>query len=112
MKTIKFRGRRLNADKDFVYGDLIQYPTGLPLIKVHDEEEWEKGFDASESYEVYPDVAQFLGYDKNGEEIYSDDKIRVYDSYKQEIVKINAENFFMFSDIGETFDNAELVEKN
>lgn len=73
---IKFRGQMLNADKDYVYGDLIQEPFGLPVIRVFDYEECEKGFYAADDYEVYPDsVARLIGYDADGNEVYSDDAL-------------------------------------
>lgn len=76
---IKFRGKTLTADKAFVYGDLIQCPFALPIIRVFDEEECKKGFYAFEDYEVYPEsVAQLVGYDADGSEVYEGDKLYYY----------------------------------
>ena len=60
-------------------------------------------------------VAQFLGYDKNEDEIYSDDKIRVYDHSRYPLAGTGIENaadFFRFSDIGKAFDNIELFKES
>lgn len=74
---IKFRGRTLTADKHFVYGDLIQAPYDLPIIRVFNVNECEpeeNGACVYEDYEVYPEtVAQLLGYDANGAEVYKGD---------------------------------------
>ena len=62
-RLIKFRGRRL--DSPMVYGDLIHYQ-GYPYIRIKEGGEWE----------VEPDsVAQFVGYDRNGKEVYEGDVI-------------------------------------
>lgn len=74
---IKFRGQQLTADKDFVYGDLIQYPYDLPIIRVFDDEECKKGLYSFDDYEVYPEsVAQLVGYDAEGNEVYEGDKLK------------------------------------
>ncbi len=76
---IKFRGQQLTADKDFVYGDLIQYPYDLPVIRVFDDEECKKGLYAYDDYKVYPEsVAQLVGYDADGKEVYEGDELYYY----------------------------------
>ena len=83
-------------------GELIQNPYALPVIQVVDLDDCE--FD----YEVYPEsVAQFVGYDKNGAEIYSDDKIRVYDKGIYGVAI--AGECFKVNEIGKKFDNVELI---
>ena len=64
MRKIKFRGRHIDTD-DFVFGDLIHMSGGrIGII-----------FDKRvAAVEVVPDsVAQFVGYDKNGREVYEGD---------------------------------------
>ena len=59
-------------------------------------------------------VAQFVGYDKNGKEIYSDDKIRVYDHSRYCMAGTGIEiagDFIKVNDIGKMFDNVELLEE-
>ncbi|MBQ7197780.1 MAG: hypothetical protein IJS29_00805 [Selenomonadaceae bacterium] len=73
---IKFRGKRLTSNEDFVFGDLIQYPYDLPIIRVFDDEECKKGLYAFDDYEVYPEsVSQLVGYDADGNEVYEGDKL-------------------------------------
>ncbi|MBR4031109.1 MAG: hypothetical protein IKJ07_00055 [Clostridia bacterium] len=71
MREIKFRGHALHdscgqkVDK-FVFGDLCQ---GDGLITILD---WDDG----DNYEVEPEtVAQLVGYDTNGKEVYEGDEI-------------------------------------
>jgi len=97
MKKIKFRGKSKYSGK-IIYGDLN---CGQKVVCVDDEP-------------VYPEtVAQFIGYDKNGKEIYSDDNLRVYfeGAYGVETFSQieKADDFFTFSDIGETFDYIEVM---
>lgn len=62
MRLIKFRGRARNGE--FVYGDLI-HSWGSTSI-----------FDGEHRYTVEPEsVAQFIGLDKNGLEVYEGDKL-------------------------------------
>ena len=62
MRPIKFRGRRPNGE--LVYGDLIQC-NGDPSILTHTH----RVFVESNS------VAQLVGYDKDGREIYEGDTL-------------------------------------
>ncbi len=65
MRTIKFRG--LDAYGKLHYGDLWQRTDGTILFD-HNEHVWQR---------IHPDsVAQFVGYDINGEEIYEGDIVR------------------------------------
>ncbi len=71
MREIKFRGHALHdscgqkVDK-FVFGDLCQ---GDGLITILD---WDDG----DNYEVEPEtVAQLVGYDTNGKEVYEGDTV-------------------------------------
>ena len=97
MKKIKFRGiAKCNAQP--VFGDLVHY----------------KGQIGINDYFVYPEsVAQFVGYDMDENEIYSDDKIIVYDNKgipPEPIVGL-AGDIIKISDIGKTFEDIELLEK-
>ncbi|MBQ6006580.1 MAG: hypothetical protein IJL14_10085 [Selenomonadaceae bacterium] len=57
-----------------VYGDLIHYQ-GYPYIRIKEGGEWE----------VEPDsVAQFVGYDRNGKEVYEGDTL--IDELEQEYI--------------------------
>lgn len=67
MKTIKFRGKCLDIGK-FVYGDLVQSPTGAVLIN-------ERKGAIPAKYVAPETVAQFVGYDKSGKEVYEGDKL-------------------------------------
>ena len=63
MRPIKFRGRDIDTG-DFVYGHFAENADGDSLIT--------KDFNVG--YQVDPDsVAQFVGYDKNGAEVYEGD---------------------------------------
>lgn len=67
-RPIKFRGRRL--DGPLVYGDLIHYKNGNVAIQII-----EGGI-----YPVIPDsVAQLVGYDKDGREVYEGDTVEGVD---------------------------------
>ena len=62
---------------------------------------------------VYPEtVAQFVGYDMNDNDIYSDDKILVYDIARYGTCEPRIEiagDIVKVSDIGKGFDDFELV---
>ena len=67
MKTIKFRGKRVD-NGDLIYGDIAHTEIGILM----------KGF------EVDPEsVAQFVGYDKNGAEVYEGDTVIRYDDEEE-----------------------------
>ena len=93
MRKIKFRGKTLHGD-EVVYGDLIQ-SNGESSI-----------FDGIHRKYVKPEsVVQFIGYDKNGAEIYSDDKVIDLVSGKEIFFKDLPINF---SEIGGKFDDLIL----
>lgn len=75
-RTIKFRGRvfdghRFNAG-EMVYGSLITYKEGL--FDRYEIQRVEDGFFVN--YRVDEDsIAQFVGYDADGREVYEGDKI-------------------------------------
>lgn len=118
MRPIKYRGlavSQIDGNKNFkpkmVYGSVRTTENGdYACISTFKNE---RG--ATFSYNVNPEsVAMFCGYDKNGEEIYSDDKIRVYDFNRYCLAGTgieDAEDFFKISDIGKTFDNVELLKE-
>ena len=100
MKKIKFRGKCLD-NGNLVFGHFWQSET----------------FGATVNGVVVDSktVAQFVGYDKNGTEIYSDDEIRVYFEGAYGVGPFSqieeADDCFTFDDIGATFDNVEVVEE-
>ena len=106
MRTIKFRGKRLD-NGELIYGDILHYGKYETCIRSY-------LFPDKNSFSTLPvdpeSVAQLIGFDKNGEEIYSDDKIRVYD-YGVEPKIWDAGDFFNVSEIGEEFDFIELLEE-
>lgn len=65
MREIKFRGKSIYSGK-IIFGDLSHYKGGR---YIDDEAVYENS------------VAQLLGYDKNGEEVYEGDKL--VDSFEQ-----------------------------
>lgn len=59
-------------------------------------------------------MKNFVGYDKNGKKIFSDDKIRVKDWNRYCMAGTGIEiagDFIHVNDIGKTFDNVELIEE-
>lgn len=101
MKIIKFRGKSLYSNKIF-YGGYYEDCSDAKFIVQPNGE-----MNRVES------VAQLVGYDKNGKEIYSDDAIRVYDCNRYPLTGNgieDAEDFFKISDIGKTFYNVVLLE--
>ena len=64
MRPIKFRGRSM-LDGEWLYGDLIHgYANSLAIIG------------KTETHCVVPEtVAQLVGYDKHGNEVYEDDEL-------------------------------------
>lgn len=71
MKTIKFRGRDVD-NGEYVYGEFGQGATsGEPMIYFYDEDaqQWVGA-------EIYSDsVAQLVGYDVDGKEVYEGDTL-------------------------------------
>lgn len=111
MRKIKFRGRDIENNK-FIFSKSIEFEkisglNGYQPYLCNDNGEWTR---------CYPEsVAQFVGYDKNGAEIYSDDEVRVKDWKRYCMAGTGIEyaaEFFTFADIGKTFDNVELLKEN
>ncbi len=109
MKPIKFRGKDILTGKT-VYG-IGFLSSALSSDYGHLVDEDLKDYSVQRK-----SVAQFLGYDKNGKEIYSDDRIRVYNyDHRRKVIcfrAMNAEDFFTFSDIGQIFNDIELLEES
>jgi len=71
MRPIKFRGRYLSGEAT-VYGDLIHTKHGVFIATA-----------PGGCIEVDPDsVAQLVGYDKNGKEVYEGDTVIAPDRYE------------------------------
>ena len=85
MRPIKFRGRvpdnqGIDAGK-IVCGSLLDYGEGTPNCPQF----WIRPKDADRNFPVDKDsIAQLVGYDKNGNEVYEGDK--VISEYGDEIV--------------------------
>lgn len=96
MKKIKFRGKSLKTG-EFVYGGAIQNEKQFMITNLDFDEE---GYPYPNFTDVEPEsVAQLIGYDKNGKEIYSDDKVNVDDGYRIYACWIGYEQ------MGDTFEN-------
>lgn len=84
MRTIKFRGKRLD-NSGWVYGDLLRMH-GVPYIYP------DPAPDGWNDYEVIPDtVGQFTGqFDDSGKEIYEGDIVKtiLHDSRRQMFFKV------------------------
>ena len=117
MRKIKFRGLAVAdmSGKKFapkmVYGNVFNTESGdYARIATFKNERGEMF-----TYNVKPEsVAMFCGYDRDGKEIYSDDKIRVYEYFSGIGVELkiwDACDFFSVSEIGEEFDFIELLEE-
>lgn len=98
MTKIKFRGKSLRTG-EYHYGYYSECPVGNGRTATYITG---KNLD---TWVVDPDsVAQFVGYDQDGEEIYSDDKvINVHGA----TVPFSAV-MISFSDIGGSFKNLKL----
>lgn len=101
-KLIAFRGKAMETGK-YVYAEL-----GEISAELRDDY---LTFIVEDVYTVESEtISQFVGYDKNGKEIYSDDKVRLYVGELCIGFEI-AGNFIKVNDIGKTFDNVELLEE-
>lgn len=131
MRTIKFRGKRLD-DNRWIYGDLMRHQGGDTFIGDNTHYWTDDGYHNNEYEEVRAveddTVGQFTGLcDKNGKEIYEDDILGCpEDSYFLHEAVIFADGCFMVKDdytttpmcaidaqyrtvIGNIHDNPELM---
>lgn len=77
MRTVKFRGRRLDNGK-WEYGDLLQYDDGSVCIGVHSKNYTDDGFNAGQYLRIAlvdeDTVGQYVEMnDTNGNDIYEGD---------------------------------------
>ena len=116
MKKIKFRGLAIEdytgkpiTEKKFVYGNVWANEDNSYVIT--GEYKDKKG--CCYNYKVDPDsIAQLIGYDKNGDEFYSDDKISYRIRDLTDVTKVlSVGNFFNVSEIGGKFDYVELLKE-
>lgn len=99
-RPIKFRGKDLKTGK-IVYGDFARVCDEF-CIKVL------RGPDVREFVFVDPDsVAQFVGYDKDGNELYEGDPVR--DENGEGWVSMLGRAGLQFKEIGATFDSQTLA---
>ena len=105
-KLIAFRGKAMETGK-YVYAELGEISSELRDDYLT--------FIVEEVYTVESEtISQFVGYDKNGKMIFSDDKIRVYDHSLYCMAGTGIEiagDFIKVNDIGKKFDNVELLEE-
>lgn len=105
-KLIAFRGKAMETGK-YVYAEL-----GEVSAELRDDY---LTFIVEDVYTVESEtISQFVGYDKNGKMIFSDDKIRVYDHSRYCMAGTGIEiagDFIKVNDIGKKFDNVELLEE-
>ena len=105
MREIKFRGRAISDScgepvNKMVYGDITQ---GWDKVTIFD---WSDG----DFYEVDPDsVAQLVGYDADGAEVYEGDTVR---HFTGELVKVRlsgeTDTYSYLGVAGEKFDDCRL----
>ena len=100
MRIVKFRGKRRD-NGELIYGDLLHYGKYETCIRSY-------LFPDKNSFSTLPvdpeSVAQFVGYDKNGKEIYSDDT--VVNAYGAEIPFAAVQ--ISYEDIGKKFTDLRL----
>ena len=88
---IKFRAKNIRTG-EYVYGDFIQSPVDVPVIRVWNAEECKNGFYAYDDYEIYPDsVSQLVGYDAAGNEVYEGDWIKL-EGNTTDVVQVRWDN--------------------
>lgn len=110
---IKFRARCL--DGKIHCGDLLHsFCDGKDVYEIRECTFYKNS--AMTSYQRYhtarSEVAHFVGYDKNGAEIYSDDKIRIQDWTHYYLTGTGIEvagDFVKVNDIGKKFENVEVI---
>lgn len=101
MREIKFRGERTDNGK-MIYGDFIHSHSYKGKVLISEE----RRIAVPAHYVEAESVAQFIGYDADGNEFYSDDTL--IDSSG---VEIPVEDLIIrYSEIGDNFYNFKLKE--
>ena len=82
MRVYKFRGKTFDTG-EYVYGDLIQGDNGVYIKR------WEDGVEVEVDNDT---IAQLVGLDKNGREVYEGDWVKT--PFKEEPVQVSMTSIY------------------